>query len=288
MLKLSQIGSAKTDTLVKLVLIFFISLLSFSVGTFVGKQFSDSQYKMAQLEGNGDENSEREPSSVDPASLEATPPDALTEEDIASLEEEFSKGKTVDSDKSDSKTTTANEHTEKVAANEHGEKAEAKGHEKVGKADVKKVEHMVNKATEHAADINHDAKQVKAAHTKKADEKIAEIADRVVKGETPMAHKADAARTPSNVLPATVANDVVGKYTVQVSAYNNEPDAVEHTKALKDKGFSAFYVAAAIKGKTWFRVSVGLYSTSKEAEDYRKKIIGAEIKSAIVQKIVQN
>ncbi|MBK7844822.1 MAG: hypothetical protein IPJ71_14245 [Bdellovibrionales bacterium] len=47
---LSQRGGSKADTVVKLVLIFFISLLSFSVGTFVGKQVSDSDYKRASLE----------------------------------------------------------------------------------------------------------------------------------------------------------------------------------------------------------------------------------------------
>jgi len=42
--------SSGTDTVVKVVLIFFISLLSFSIGTFVGKKFSDNQHKMATLE----------------------------------------------------------------------------------------------------------------------------------------------------------------------------------------------------------------------------------------------
>jgi cell division septation protein DedD len=42
--------SSGTDTVVKVVLIFFISLLSFSIGTFVGKKFSDNQHKMAVLE----------------------------------------------------------------------------------------------------------------------------------------------------------------------------------------------------------------------------------------------
>ncbi len=285
---LNQDGSAKTDTMVKLVLIFFISLLSFSVGTFVGKQFSDSQYKMAQLEG--DAGGERDPAALDPAALEASPPDALTEEDIASLEEEFAKGKTVDTEHSGTKTSDHGKPEKKneVAKVDTHSKVDA-GH---GKAEdhkevAKKVGHMVDKATHNAAEINHEAKTVKANKPKKADEKIAEIADKVIKGETPVSHKTEAERQPSS-LPKTVANDVVGKFTVQVSAYTKEPDAVEHTKALKDKGFSAFYIPATVSGQTWFRVNVGLYSTSKEAQDYMKKIVGADIKSAIVKKIVQN
>lgn len=54
----NQRGGAKTDTMVKLILVFFVSLLSFSVGTFVGKQFSDSQHKLAALEQGYDHESE--------------------------------------------------------------------------------------------------------------------------------------------------------------------------------------------------------------------------------------
>lgn len=39
-----------TDTVVKVVLVFFISLLSFSIGTFVGKKYSDNQHRMATME----------------------------------------------------------------------------------------------------------------------------------------------------------------------------------------------------------------------------------------------
>ncbi len=44
-------GSSKADTLVKVVLVFFISLLSFSVGTFVGKTVSDTDHRRVALEG---------------------------------------------------------------------------------------------------------------------------------------------------------------------------------------------------------------------------------------------
>lgn len=36
------------DTLVKVVLVFFLSLLSFSVGTFIGKQVSDADHQKYQ------------------------------------------------------------------------------------------------------------------------------------------------------------------------------------------------------------------------------------------------
>lgn len=42
--------SQKTDNLIKLALVFFVSLLSFSIGTYVGKKYSDNQHKLATLE----------------------------------------------------------------------------------------------------------------------------------------------------------------------------------------------------------------------------------------------
>jgi septal ring-binding cell division protein DamX len=84
----NQYGGSRADTLVKLVLIFFISLLSFSIGTFVGKQFSDTQHKRLADEGEVDQ-ALRDTASVDPKSLDVAPQDALTDEDIANLEDEF-------------------------------------------------------------------------------------------------------------------------------------------------------------------------------------------------------
>jgi hypothetical protein len=90
----NQKGGSRTDTLIKLVLIFFISLLSFSVGTFVGKNFSDSKYKQAQLEGEFDGGG-RETASIPNNNLEVKPEEALTEKDIDQIANEFTKPESV-------------------------------------------------------------------------------------------------------------------------------------------------------------------------------------------------
>jgi len=57
---------------------------------------------------------------------------------------------------------------------------------------------------------------------------------------------------------------------------------------LKNKGWNAFYVPAAIAGKTWYRVSVGLFNNSNSAQAFRKDFMKESgMKSALVQKIVQ-
>lgn len=275
---LDQNGSSKADTLVKLVLIFFISLLSFSVGTFVGKQFSDSQYKMAALENSENGGAvDRDTASVDPKAMDVEPNDALTEEDVATLEEEFvnkKPGEAAPAGKDKIAMTNDKSGRNVAAENEDSKPGEAASSRIYKKPGAKE-------------EISKSLDTTKGA-AKKNDKIVENAAKKVVNGDTASFDtKSEGKRIP-NAIPLKLASDVIGKYTVQVSAYNNEADAIEHSKSLKEKGFSAFYVQAKNKGKTWYRVSIGVYTTAKEAEDNVKKVVGqADIKSAIVQKIVQ-
>ncbi len=77
--------AAKSDAIVKLVLVFVISLLSFAVGTFVGKKYSDQQHKMAAYEPSKVESSDRHVASE----KEVGKVGAMSDEEIAKLAEEF-------------------------------------------------------------------------------------------------------------------------------------------------------------------------------------------------------
>src|SRR5579862_7710848 len=83
----SEKGSSKADTLVKVVLVFFISLLSFSVGTFVGKQVSDSDHRRMALEG--EYKGERQVASTGEKADGAEASDKISEKEVESLTEEF-------------------------------------------------------------------------------------------------------------------------------------------------------------------------------------------------------
>ena len=76
--------AAKTDVVVKLILVFFISLLSFSIGTFVGKKYSDNQHQLSQLEP---QKADREVASVNNEGTTKT--GTMTDAEIAKLAEEF-------------------------------------------------------------------------------------------------------------------------------------------------------------------------------------------------------
>ena len=256
---------SKTDVVVKLILVFFISLLSFTVGTFVGKKFSDNQHKISQLEPQ-ESSKDRETASVRPDSGDVKPKDALNDDEIKKLAEEF----------------VADDENKKPGHEGSAEKAD-KG------VTEKKDEHQAVVPTQ-----AQDNKEVVNAK-KVADAKPSEAASRVVAGQTPEPEVQKPATEKSRIpqsLPKELATSAVGKYTVQLAAFPDEAEAQKMANDLKEKGFSAFYVTAKVKNKKtnaekeWFRVSVGLFATQKEAEAYKTDLIArAKVSSALVQKI---
>ncbi len=243
---------AKTDVMVKLVLVFFISLLSFSIGTFVGKKYSDNQHKLASLEPSNNKQDSHEvaahsnEATSDVAKEHAEPKtgEAMSDEEIAKLAEEFV------ADDSTATTTTANHETE------HKEEAA-----------TPKTRTLEKSEPLSAAKNIADGKAASAAVTqeKKIDTRI-----------------------PSSIPKDISQYNTAGKFTVQVGAFAKEDEAQKIAGDLKSKGFSAFYIPATVKGQTWFRVSVGLFATPKEAQDYRNELMGkTKLGTAIVQKIIQ-
>lgn len=246
-------GNSKADTLVKVVLVFFISLLSFSVGTFVGKQVSDSDHRRMALEG--EYKAERNVASTEAGENS----EKISEKEVESLTEEF-----VNKEKSAAGevAAAAEENGEKV---EKAEKEEANGYKSYSRG--QKVA---------------ETKAEKKGHA----DATAATAEKVAKGEAPSDGKREE-RKPASTLPS-VASSAVGKYTVQVASYADEKEAKNHAADLKGKGWNSFYFQAAVQGHTWYRVSVGLFNNYKSATDFRAQFMKeANTKNAIVQKIVQ-
>ena len=53
---LGQNGSSRLDTVLKMLLIAFVSLLAFSSGVYFGKEMSDSEYQLKALEKDFNDN----------------------------------------------------------------------------------------------------------------------------------------------------------------------------------------------------------------------------------------
>ncbi len=255
----SEKGSSKTDTLVKVVLVFFISLLSFSVGTFVGKQVSDSDHRRMALEGEYKTDRGVASTEKGEGKAEGEHEEKISDKEVESLTEEF-----VNKEK-------ANVGEHETAAKEKMEDAGESSEHAAKEPEGEKTEKV-------------DAKGYKVYNRDTA--KLGDVAEKVAKGEAPSDGKAEE-RKPSSVLPS-VASAAVGKYTVQVGSYAEEKEAKGHAAELKGKGWNSFYFAANVDGRTWYRVSVGLFNNIKSANEFRGQFMkDANTKSAIVQKIVQ-
>ncbi|PWU19399.1 MAG: SPOR domain-containing protein [Bdellovibrio sp.] len=280
---------SKTDVVVKLVLVFFVCLLSFSLGTFVGKKFSDSQHQLAKFEPE----ESREMASKSPASANgAEKKSGLTDEEFAKLAEEFvadedgSKSATrAESGKKDEEHDREREH-EREHDHDHN-KAEhenadpAKGDH--AKADHTKAEHGKESMTgEHAATMeSHKAEHDSDWSTGAAGTRPGTKAEK----KKPAAENNE--RQPSSI-PTELGDVAFGKYTVQVGSYPNEEEAKKKVESLKKNQFSAFFVEAKVKEKSWFRVNIGAFSTQKEADAYKKDLLDRKkVTSAIVQKIAK-
>ncbi len=240
---------SKLDTLISLVLVLFLSLLSFSVGIFVGKQVSDGDYRRAMLEK--DIGSARSLASQG----EAAPHDsqALTDEEIASLTEEFvKKEEAAHKDQATSPPETA----EAQHASSSSESAEP-----------------AREVAQDPAGYRSFSKPPQGAQPTHAAAPVSPQAERVAKGlaPTPDQPKKPEVRKPDSVIPP-VANSIKGKFTIQVAAYADEPSAQQHASQLKDKGLDSFYRPAVNKGQTWYRVSVGLFPDRHMAQKFQAQL----------------
>lgn len=307
---------SKTDVVVKLVLVFFVCLLSFSVGTFVGKKFSDNQHRLAQFEPAS---AERQVASTEGTKTTPKAGETLSDEEIAKLAEEF-----VNDDESGHATAKNDhaDHTTGVAAtNAHAAPAAtaddphaapaAKAQTPAPTAHGAAVAKTAI-ANPHAAPAKTETKHIErnVAESKAEPVKPLPIAEKVAQGQNP---KVGAAAAPAKAattghgeaaaqekkpiptsLPQDVAASAVGKYTVQVASYPSETEATKMTDTLKGQGFGAFYIKADIVDKktaatkTWYRVSVGLFQTQKEADAYKADLLSrSKVTSAIVQKVTK-
>lgn len=284
-------GSTRTDVIVKLVLVFFISLLSFSIGTFVGKKFSDNQHKLSQLEPAHQEQEtdasagERDVASISEETVTPKPEDALTDEEMAKLTQEFAAGEeekphgtAIDKNDTHEKTETH------AKADSHGESAEnatpAAAH---GKAETKPA----TIAPSHSAATAHETVgqvaqgQGTNRHPSAAAEKVANDEDII----SQKVEKVYNNRIPTS-LPKQTADSTIGKFTVQVASYPKEEEAQKMASDLKTKGFSAFYVPAKVNGSQYYRVSVGIFATSKEATAFQGNLTArTKLANSIITKI---
>lgn len=110
---------------------------------------------------------------------------------------------------------------------------------------------------------------------KKADRKEAEeVKPMVAKAEEPKVQA-----VPEEKLPTD-------RFTINVASFRERKRAERLVDELKEKGYGAFVGKATIPKKgTWYRVSVGRFSTRKEAQDFARTVKEKEGMDSFVREI---
>lgn len=280
--------STKVQSLIKLLLVFVVSLLSFSVGTYVGFKFSENKHKLAVLEPHkaeshasaaqdhegahsSEEGSHSQPQR-DIASVkedhdsEQMNNEPMSDEEIAKLAEEF----VSDDPAPAAPTKTAHSHSKPAAAAAHSEEP----------AHGKPTPHANTnheKQTPSAAALPAKAPASAEAQPKHDSHDLTPPPSPNVGSPAPKKVSAPVPPTPSNRIPQSFppqqAFESAGKFTVQVSSFAAENEAKQKALTLKNQGYNAFYVPTEVKGKKWYRVSIGLFQTEREARSLRESFV---------------
>lgn len=281
-----QNGSSRFDTVLKMLLIAFISLLAFSTGVYFGREMTQSDYQLKALETNFDE-SQQQVAAEKNKDYDVAEEDAIAAEDVETLTEKY-----VDAERdtlTDAAKTAAGvpQAPPPAASAKAAETATSKTRNVASANEVKPI--VTKAAPHHDSDAEIAAQMQKAAKSQKPDLRgVQEAARRVASNAAPSVEsKTPAAETrvPSS-LPKSVGSATDVEYTVQIASYKNLEEAKSHANDLVKKGFPAYPVTANVKGQTWYRVSVGSFKSMKDAGQYRSQLMKqANLSSAIVQKI---
>lgn len=281
--------SQKTDNMIKLALVFFVSLLSFSIGTYVGKKYSDNQHKLALLEPKNQTPTEvttKTEEFASDAAVEVDPAHKATEEVMAA---------------NDGKPTALTDSEVAKIAEEFATEEDSTTEEKmVGTIDTeeKTVGTIIDPAVEAKAQKALATKTpVAVQNTNPLPAKVAAITQ-----PTPAVKNTEAAQAAALAkikqmaaeerVPASipVKKEVVTPlhFTVQVGSFPTQAEAEKMTGELQSKGYKTTFVPAKVNGQLWYRVNVGLFGSIKEAQDYKKEFLEkTKVSSAIVQRVQQ-
>jgi cell division protein FtsN len=277
--------SQKTDNMIRLALVFFVSLLSFSIGTYVGKKYSDNQHKLAALEPKKSVEPAAEKSlefasdaetiepeqtlptgNIEELTTSTGKPAALTDSEVAKIAEEFA--------------AEEEETEDKIVGQVDGEEKTV-GTLPAGTKAIKEVP-VTAKAPAPTKLAPVAKAPVAAVKPKVTEEKpLASIRNEEVPEIT--------ATPTDNREPASIPTKqevIPMHFTVQIGSFPTQAEAEVLTKSLQGKGYKTSFVPAKVNGQTWYRVNVGLFGTIREAQDYKKEFLEkTKMTSAIVQRV---
>lgn len=240
-----------TNRIIELCLVFFISILSFSIGTYVGKKYSDNQHRLSMLDPN--------------YKHEAT----ATTAEASNTHDTTTTTTTVEHETVPAEVNHSADTTKVAATSTNEQPVEPSLSHAISDEDVAKLSEEMEEEDQQDLAKGKPVKEIadsKSVTTVKDDRKVASIPEK------------------AKSIAATTKDD--SKYTVQVGAYPSPKEADKVVSSLKARGYEASYAEATVNGKTWYRVQVGTFITLQEAQNQKKELVEKNhLSSAIIQRI---
>lgn len=280
--QLNENGSSRMDTVLKMLLIAFISLLAFSSGVYFGKQLSDSDYQLKALES--DFNSTHGTKTAEGGGEGGTntnPEDAINQEEVAALSEKLVSGEKSelakkDEHDADDKSHPSDEHASeqrKVASSAgHGDSHADKGHAKPAAKNGAKPEAAHGKADSH--DAKADAPAPKAdSHAEKAkahDDHAHAKPDPHAAKPTEKAPKADS----HSAKAASQKPDLSAAAKAAQRVANNASPSADHGKAGSESRVpTSLPKTVGTSQDVEFTVQIASYPTAGAAKEHAEDLV---------------
>ena len=215
------------------------------------------------------------------ASEDAAPPASPTDDDYAPIATATPEPKPTDAKAADAKAGEHKPSDAKVADAKGTKPADAKADAKGSKpADAKVADAKGSKPADAKAADAKGSKlaDAKAAEHKPADTKVADSKPATPSGKVETAQVPTRTTTlPNGGLKEAIARATQkptetvsgGPFTLQISAFQNQPEAERFAAKLRDRGYAPFIVPAEVPKKgTWYRVRMGNFPSKEAASRY--------------------
>lgn len=259
----SHLGSHALQ-IVKWTAMSFACLMTFSLGIFLGKRFSDSN---------------RQPAEHALIELSSEPPKVTTEveqqsQDTALESKDHTSARLFASGNATESTTkmTTSSQTEKPSSSSESQETQ-------------------NAKDPSDKTINKSSKNISSHLGNNKDKNLSKQLVLIRSQDETQNQKLDSEKPDQKEsffnLPQKVAETLSAKYTIQLGVYDQEEHAIAYVKQLRDQGLEVFYMSFSREGKSWYRVSSGVYSDKVLATNEINRILRTtSVQEATVQEIL--
>ena len=302
MISKKQLGHFKLHIIqaIKWTTMSFACLMTFSLGIFLGKQFSDSQKQsdtslVQSLQNQNIPNVIAEDQNPQKASMKLTEDTENNKKEISLVQDsKEAQERTLAGDTSQVQHPAEEHPAEEHPAEEHPtEEHPAEEHPtEEHPTEAKAIGTLTNAPSLPPLQVDHKKSQEEQTkrQNKKSNTSVATISrlKKPPQNKTKQQELKNNEKGFSHHLPLNVAESLDAKYTIRLGIYDQERKAKAYVEELKDEGLNTFYMLLQRENKSWYRVSLGVYADKVIAKKELNRILRTtSIQTGSVEEILK-